>query len=214
MAKAKKTKSSKVVSKKAKNAKSPAKKAKPAKTAKKAKTTLKKKVASKKKAVAKKTVVKKSAAKKTVLKKTATKKPVVKKTVAKKTLAKKTAAKKAVAKNAVVVKKTVEKSLTKSLEQSLSPLDDRIVVRVEESEKVTAGGLYIPATVSDISGNLKGLVLAVGRGHMNKKGHVKPMDVQVGQTVLFADYSGTKFDHQGQDVIIIRESDILGIIEK
>lgn len=193
MAKAKKTKSSKVVSKKAKNAKSPAKKAKPAKTAKKAKTTLKKKVASKKKAVAKKTVVKKSAAKKTVLKKAATKKPVVKKTVA---------------------KKTVEKSLTKSLEQALSPLDDRIVVRVEESEKVTAGGLYIPATVSDISGNLKGLVLAVGRGHMNKKGHVKPMDVQVGQTVLFADYSGTKFDHQGQDVIIIRESDILGIIEK
>lgn len=193
MAKAKKTKSSKVVSKKAKNAKSPVKKAKPAKTAKNAKTTLKKKVVAKKKTVAKKTAVKKPAAKKTVLKKAATKKPVVKKTVA---------------------KKTVEKSLTKSLEQALSPLDDRIVVRLEESEKVTAGGLYIPATVSDVSGNLKGLVLAVGRGHMNKKGHVKPMDVQVGQTVLFADYSGTKFDHQGQDVIIIRESDILGIIEK
>lgn len=110
------------------------------------------------------------------------------------------------------VKKS-EPSWTQSLEKALSPLDDRLVVQVAEAEKMTAGGLFIPSTVSDVSGNLKGRVVAIGRGHQNKKGHIKPMDVQVGQTVLFSEYAGTKYNHLGTEVIIIRESDVLGIVE-
>ena len=95
----------------------------------------------------------------------------------------------------------------------LKPLDDRMVVVVGEGEKITSGGLYIPDTVTDVSGNFKGKVMAIGRGHMNKKGKVKPLDVSVGDQVVFSQFSGSKVDIEGGKVMVIRESDVLGILK-
>ncbi len=95
----------------------------------------------------------------------------------------------------------------------LKPLDDRMVVVVGEGEKMTAGGLYIPETATDVSGNFKGKVMAIGRGHMNKKGKVKPLDVSVGDHVVFSQFSGSKVDIEGGKVMVIRESDVLGIMK-
>ncbi len=95
----------------------------------------------------------------------------------------------------------------------LKPLDDRMVVVVGEGEKMTPGGLYIPDTVTDVSGNFKGKVMAIGRGHMNKKGKVKPLDVSVGDHVVFSQFSGSKVDIEGGKVMVIRESDVLGILK-
>ncbi|MGZ3743039.1 MAG: co-chaperone GroES [Pseudobdellovibrionaceae bacterium] len=94
----------------------------------------------------------------------------------------------------------------------LTPLDDRVMVQILSKEKVTAGGLYIPDTVSNVSGNLEGFVVSVGRGHRNKKGQVRPMDLKVGDKVLFSEYSGSKIKIQDQDLLIIREADILGVV--
>lgn len=99
-----------------------------------------------------------------------------------------------------------------SLKASLAkfmPLDDRLVVGVEHFEK-TAGGLFIPATVTDQP--QRGKVVAVGRGHRSKKGKIRPMDVKVGDEILFAPYSGTKLEIQGQNLLILREEDVLGVV--
>ena len=102
----------------------------------------------------------------------------------------------------------------KSLIGKLQPLDDRVLIALNEMEKMTAGGLYIPATVSDVSGNVKGTVVAVGRGHQNKKGHVKNMDVQVGDQVIFSEYAGSKVKLEGSELVMLRETEILGIVSK
>lgn len=96
----------------------------------------------------------------------------------------------------------------------VTPLDDRILVQVAEEERVTPGGLYIPDTVADVSGNFKGLVVAVGRGHQDKKGKIRPLDVKNGDTVVFSQFSGSKIEYQGQTVIFLREADVLGIVNK
>ncbi len=157
----------------------------------------------------------KKAAKKPVKKLTA--KP-VKKAVAKKP-AKKLAAKpvKKLAK-AVAVKvpmKPVKKMAAQKApawNRLLTPLDDRLVIQIDEAETMTAGGLYIPDTVSE-SGNNKGTVLAIGRGHKNKKGQVRPMDVKPGDRVLFDQYAGSKMTLADMDIRILRESEVLGIVE-
>lgn len=95
----------------------------------------------------------------------------------------------------------------------LKPLDDRLVVLVGEAETMTPGGLYIPATVTDVSGNFKGKVMAIGRGHMNKKGKVKPLDVSVGDKIVFSQFSGSQIDVDGTNIMVIRESDVLGIVK-
>lgn len=95
----------------------------------------------------------------------------------------------------------------------LKPLDDRIVVLVGTNERVTAGGLIIPDTVTDVSGNFQGKVMAIGRGHMNKKGRVQPLDVSVGDKVVFSQFSGSQIDLDGNNIMIIRESDVLGIVK-
>ncbi|KYG67456.1 hypothetical protein AZI86_03635 [Bdellovibrio bacteriovorus] len=79
---------------------------------------------------------------------------------------------------------------------------------------MTAGGLYIPDTVADVSGNLQGHVVAVGRGHLGKKGHVRPMDVKVGDKIVFSEFAGTKITIQNQNLIILREGDVLGVVSK
>lgn len=160
-----------------------------------------------KKAAAKKTAAKKPA-RKAAPKKTAAKpaKKVVAKAKAKKPAAPKKSAKPASAK---AVKPTAKPS-PKSL---LKPLDDRIVIQIKNFEKRTAGGLYIPDS-ADVSGNFQGTVLAVGQGHKNKKGKVRPMDVKPGDEVLFDQHAGSKVNLDGEEVRILRESEVLGIVEK
>lgn len=99
-------------------------------------------------------------------------------------------------------------------DQFLTPLDDRLIIEITSGEKMTAGGLYIPDTVTDTSGNYKGLVLVAGRGHRDDKGKIHPMDVQAGDTVLFSEFTGAKMDLMGKEVRILRESEILGIVTK
>lgn len=196
------------------------------------KANVKKKVTVKKanttKTVSKKTVKKKPAAKKAekkiAAKKSVTKKSMAKKPVAKKVLAKKTVVKKAIGKKPTEKKSTVVSAATQTSSKPkaakvdfsslLTPLDDRLVVRLSGAEKMTAGGLYIPDTVSDVSGNLEGVVVAIGRGHMNKKGHVRLMDVKAGDRVVFSEYAGSKVKLHNEDLVILRESEVLGVVSK
>lgn len=179
---------------------------------------------SKKKPVAKKVVkkptkkapVKKAAAKKPAKKTTAkpVKKAPVKKVAPKKTAAKPVAKKAAVKAPAfkVLPFKTAKEAKPSDLSDFVTPLDDRLMVQTTGMERVTAGGLYIPDTVADVSGNMQGFVVSVGRGHRNKKGHVRPMDVKVGDKVLFAQHTGSMIKIQDKDFLILREGDVLGII--
>lgn len=111
-------------------------------------------------------------------------------------------------------KKPMAKISLKSLaEIGLSPLADRLIVKIDSAEKRTAGGLYIPDT-AQVSGNYRGQVLAVGRGNTNKKGHLRPMDVKTGDQILFSEYAGSKMTIDGLEVLILRETDVLGVVEK
>lgn len=93
---------------------------------------------------------------------------------------------------------------------SLRPLQDRIVIQRLESEEVTAGGLIIPDTAKEKP--IKGKVLAVGPGARNDNGQLTPMDIQVGDCVLFGKWSGTETKIDGFDVVIMKESDVLAIL--
>lgn len=95
----------------------------------------------------------------------------------------------------------------------MTPLDDRMIVQLNENERMTAGGLFIPDTAS-IRGQYRGTVLVVGRGHRNEKGLLRPMDVKPGDQVVFEEYAGSKANLNGVDVRIMRESEILAIVEK
>ena len=98
------------------------------------------------------------------------------------------------------------------LSNFVTPLDDRVMVQVAEAAKKTAGGLYIPDTVTTLTGNYEGIVVSVGRGRLDQKGKVHPMDVKVGDKVMFPEYSASKIKIQDQDLMILRESDVLGVV--
>lgn len=191
-------------------AKKPAAKKSPAKKPAAKKAAAKK--AAPKKVVAKKTAIKKAAAKKVVAKKVAAKKPVAKKAVVQKTAAKSAPTKATALKATPAMPFSSSNSKKVDLSNFVTPLDDRLMVQLAGAEKMTAGGLYIPDTVADVSGNLQGFVVSVGRGHRNRKGHVRPMDLKVGDKILFSEYAGTKLKIQNQDVLILRESDVLGVV--
>ena len=94
----------------------------------------------------------------------------------------------------------------------IRPLQDRVIVqRIEEEEK-TKGGLIIPDTAKEKP--QEGKIIAVGKGKLNEDGKVTPMDVKVNDRVLFGKYSGTEINIDGEEHLIMREEDILGIIEK
>jgi chaperonin GroES len=158
-------------------------------------------------------VAKKKAIKKPVRK--PAKKAPVKKTAVKKAAAKKMAAKKPVVKKAAAPKASPQKlSLPKLIPIEIQPLDDRLLVEVLANETRTAGGLYIPDSALEQNAPLKGKVLMVGRGRKNKKGQIRPMDVSKGDTVLFARYTGSSLKIDSREVCILRESEILGIVER
>jgi chaperonin GroES len=93
---------------------------------------------------------------------------------------------------------------------SLKPLGNRLVVEPSEQEEVTAGGIVLPETAKEKP--QQGVVLAAGPGERNDKGDRVPMDVKVGDKVLFAKYSGTELKMDGKKLLILRESDILAIV--
>jgi chaperonin GroES len=91
------------------------------------------------------------------------------------------------------------------------PLHDRVVVKRLEQDEKTTGGIIIPDTAKEKP--MQGEVLAVGPGAKDDQGSVQPLDVQVGDTVLFGKWSGTEVTIDGQDVLIMKESDIMGVLE-
>ncbi len=93
----------------------------------------------------------------------------------------------------------------------IRPLHDRILVQRLEEEEKTKGGIIIPDTAKEKP--IEGKVVAVGNGKMMENGEVKPLDVKVGDKVLYGKYAGTEVKIGGEEYLIMREDDILGIIE-
>ena len=91
------------------------------------------------------------------------------------------------------------------------PLHDRVVVKRIEAEQKSAGGIIIPDTVKEKP--QQGEVIAVGPGARNEKGELVALDVKAGDVVLFGKWSGPEVKIDGQDLLIMKESDILGVIE-
>jgi len=94
---------------------------------------------------------------------------------------------------------------------NLRPLQDRIIVKRLEEETKTAGGIFIPETAKEKP--QKGEVIAVGNGKKTEDGKILPVDVKAGDKVLFGKYAGTEIKIDGQEYLIMREDDILGIME-
>ena len=91
------------------------------------------------------------------------------------------------------------------------PLHDRILVRRVESEEKTKGGIIIPDTAKEKP--QEGEVIAVGPGARNDQGQLQPLDVKVGDRILFGKWSGTEIKLNGEDLLIMKESDVMGVIE-
>ena len=91
------------------------------------------------------------------------------------------------------------------------PLHDRVVVRRLEEEETTAGGIIIPDTAKEKP--MQGEIVAAGSGARNDKGEIEPLDVKAGDRVLFGKWSGTEVKIDGEELLIMKESDIMGVIE-
>ena len=94
---------------------------------------------------------------------------------------------------------------------NIRPLQDRLIVRRLDSEEKTAGGLYIPDSAKEKP--QQGEVVAVGKGKVRENGEVQPMDIKKGDKILFGKYSGTEIKLDGEELLIMREDEVLGVIE-
>ena len=92
------------------------------------------------------------------------------------------------------------------------PLHDRVVVRRIDADQKTQGGIIIPDTVQEKP--QEGEVIAVGPGARNERGELVPTELKAGDRVLFGKWSGTEVKIDGQDLLIMKESDVLGVVEK
>ena len=93
----------------------------------------------------------------------------------------------------------------------IRPLQDRVIVKRLEEEEKTKGGIIIPDTAKEKP--QEGKVIAVGKGKVTEEGKLIPMDVKAGDRILFGKYSGTEVKIEGEEHLIMREDDILGVIE-
>jgi chaperonin GroES len=91
------------------------------------------------------------------------------------------------------------------------PLHDRVLVRRVESEQKTAGGIIIPDTAQEKP--MEGEIIAVGSGRISDDGKVTPLDVKEGNRIIFGKWSGTEVKVNGEELLIMKESDIMGILE-
>ena len=94
----------------------------------------------------------------------------------------------------------------------IRPLQDRVIVKRIEEEEKSKGGIIIPDTAKEKP--QEGKVVAVGKGKVNDDGKITPLDVKVNDRILFGKYSGTEINVDGDEHLIMREDDILGVIEK
>ncbi len=93
----------------------------------------------------------------------------------------------------------------------IRPLHDRVVVRRQEEERTTAGGIVLPDSATEKPA--QGEVIAAGNGKLLENGDVRPLDVKVGDKVLFGKYAGNEVTIDGEDLLVMREDDIMGVIE-
>jgi chaperonin GroES len=94
---------------------------------------------------------------------------------------------------------------------NIRPLHDRIIVERIEEETMTAGGIIIPDSAKEKP--LEGIIIAVGKGKSTDDGKVLPLDVKAGDKVLFGKYAGTEIKIDGKELMMMREDDILGVVE-
>ena len=95
---------------------------------------------------------------------------------------------------------------------NIRPLHDRVVIQRMEEERTSAGGIVIPDSAAEKP--IRGEVISVGKGKMLEDGKVHSLEVKKGDTVLFGKYSGTEVKLKGEDLVIMREDDILAVIEE
>ncbi|MGD8932155.1 MAG: co-chaperone GroES [Chromatiales bacterium] len=94
---------------------------------------------------------------------------------------------------------------------NIRPLHDRVIVRRMEEERKSPGGIVIPDSATEKP--IQGEVLAVGNGRLLENGDIRPLDVKVGDRVLFGKYSGTEVKVSGEELLVMKEEDIMGVIE-
>ena len=94
----------------------------------------------------------------------------------------------------------------------IRPLHDRVIIKRLEEERKSAGGILIPDSATEKP--IRGKVLAVGKGKVLEDGGVRALDVKVGDSVLFGKYSGTEVKVDGEDLLVMKEEDILAVLEK
>lgn len=95
---------------------------------------------------------------------------------------------------------------------NIRPLHDRVIVRRLEEERTSPGGIVIPDTAAEKP--MQGEVVAAGNGKLLENGEIRPLDVKPGDKVLFGKYSGTEVKVNGEDLLVMREDDIMGVIEQ
>ena len=93
----------------------------------------------------------------------------------------------------------------------IRPLQDRLIVERLDSQEKTASGIYIPDTAKEKP--QQGRVIAVGKGKVKEDGSIQPLDLKAGDTILFGKYSGTEIKIDGEEYLIMREDDVLGVLE-
>jgi len=94
---------------------------------------------------------------------------------------------------------------------NIRPLHDRVIVRRQEEERTSAGGILIPDSATEKP--IRGTVIAIGKGKILDSGDVRPLDVKVGDQVLFGKYSGSEVKVNNEDLLVLREEDIIAIFE-
>ena len=94
---------------------------------------------------------------------------------------------------------------------NIRPLHDRVIVKRQEEERTSPGGIVIPDSATEKP--IRGEVTAVGKGKILESGDIRPLDVKVGDKVLFGKYSGTEVKVEGEDLLVMREEDIMAVIE-
>ncbi|MBS0417314.1 MAG: co-chaperone GroES [Proteobacteria bacterium] len=93
----------------------------------------------------------------------------------------------------------------------IRPLHDRVIVKRLESERTSPGGIVIPDSAAEKP--VEGKVVAVGKGKILEDGQVRPLDVKIGDKILFGKYSGTEVKVDGEDLVVMREEDVMAVIE-
>jgi len=94
----------------------------------------------------------------------------------------------------------------------IRPLHDRVIIKRLEEERTSPGGIVIPDTAAEKP--IRGKVVAVGKGKILENGTVRPLDIKVGDHILFGKYSGTEVKVEGQEYLVMREEDVMAVIEK